>query len=75
MKELPYTRQQQILERLNKYDCVKIDQLAQDLHVSQMTIYRDIRQEATMLHVLRFSNQRMTIRSFRKDTAKLWLIL
>lgn len=42
MKELPYTRQQQILERLNKSDCVKINQLAKDFNVSQMTIYRDI---------------------------------
>ena len=53
MKELPYTRQQQILERLNKYDCVKIDQLAQDLHVSQMTIYRDIHQLEKAGDVLR----------------------
>lgn len=44
MKELPYTRQQQILERLNKADCVKINQLAKDFNVSQMTIYRDIEQ-------------------------------
>lgn len=42
IKELPYTRQQQILERLNKSDCVKINQLAKDFNVSQMTIYRDI---------------------------------
>lgn len=44
MKELPYTRQQQILERLNKADCVKINQLAKDFNVSPMTIYRDIEQ-------------------------------
>ena len=44
MKELPYTRQQKILEQLNKSDCVKIEQLAKDFNVSNMTIYRDILQ-------------------------------
>ena len=34
MKELPYTRQQKILEQLNKSDCVKIEQLAKDFNVS-----------------------------------------
>ncbi|MEZ3433829.1 MAG: DeoR/GlpR family DNA-binding transcription regulator [Lachnospiraceae bacterium] len=44
MKELPYTRQQKILEQLNRNDCVKIEQLAKDFNVSNMTIYRDILQ-------------------------------
>lgn len=44
IKELPYTRQQKILEQLNKNDCVKIEQLAKDFNVSNMTIYRDILQ-------------------------------
>ncbi len=42
IKELPYNRQQKILEQLNKNDCVKIEQLAKDFNVSNMTIYRDI---------------------------------
>ena len=44
MKELPYTRQKRILERLNKNDCMTINELAKDFNVSQMTIYRDILQ-------------------------------
>lgn len=44
MKELPYTRQKKIVEQLNKNDCVKIEQLAKDFNVSNMTIYRDILQ-------------------------------
>lgn len=44
IKELPYTRQQKILQQLNKNDCVKIEQLARDFNVSNMTIYRDILQ-------------------------------
>lgn len=44
IKELPYTRQQKILEQLNRNDCVKIEQLAKDFNVSNMTIYRDILQ-------------------------------
>lgn len=44
IKELPYTRQQKILQELNKNDCVKIEQLAKDFNVSNMTIYRDILQ-------------------------------
>lgn len=44
MKELPYARQQKILQQLNKNDCVKIEQLAKDFNVSNMTIYRDILQ-------------------------------
>lgn len=44
IKELPYTRQQKILEQLNKNDCVKIEQLAKDFNVSSMTIYRDVLQ-------------------------------
>lgn len=44
MKELPYTRQQRILENLKRHDCVTINQLAETFNVSQMTIYRDILQ-------------------------------
>ena len=44
MIELPYTRQKRILERLNKNDCMTINELAKDFNVSQMTIYRDILQ-------------------------------
>ncbi len=47
MKRLPYTRQQKILEQLNsldQYECLKIDDLARDFNVSNMTIYRDIEQ-------------------------------
>lgn len=45
MKELPYTRQKRILERLNKNDCMTINEIGQGFQcVSQMTIYRDILQ-------------------------------
>ena len=47
LKRLPYTRQQKILEQLNRleqHECLKIDDLARDFHVSNMTIYRDIEQ-------------------------------
>ena len=47
MKRLPYTRQQKILEqlkRLEEHECLKIDDLARDFNVSNMTIYRDIEQ-------------------------------
>lgn len=45
MKELPYARQQKIIEQLNKLDrdgCLRTEQLAKDFNVSSMTIYRDI---------------------------------
>ena len=47
LKRLPYTRQQKILEQLNsleQHECLKIDDLARDFNVSNMTIYRDIEQ-------------------------------
>ena len=47
MKGLPYTRQKKILEQLNRleqHECLKIDDLAKDFNVSNMTIYRDIEQ-------------------------------
>ncbi|MGN1165370.1 MAG: DeoR/GlpR family DNA-binding transcription regulator [Lachnospiraceae bacterium] len=44
MKELPYTRKQQILEKLKEGDCLKVEELAKDFNVSSMTIYRDIAQ-------------------------------
>lgn len=45
MKELPYARQKKIVEQLNRLDrdeCLRIEQLARDFNVSSMTIYRDI---------------------------------
>ena len=45
MKEidrLPYARKQRILEQLKTNDFVKTEQLARDLNVSYMTVYRDI---------------------------------
>lgn len=42
MKKLPYTRKQQILEKLKKVECLKVEELAKDFNVSSMTIYRDI---------------------------------
>lgn len=45
MKEidrLPYARKQRILEQLKRDDFVKTEQLARDLNVSYMTVYRDI---------------------------------
>lgn len=47
MKELPYARQQKIIEQLNQLDrdeCLRTEQLARDFNVSSMTIYRDIMQ-------------------------------
>lgn len=47
MKRLPYARQQKILEQLNsleQHECLKIEELARDFNVSNMTIYRDIEQ-------------------------------
>ncbi len=47
MKELPYARQKKIVEQLNRLDrneCLRIEQLARDFNVSSMTIYRDIMQ-------------------------------
>ena len=47
MKELPYARQKKIVEQLNRLDrdeCLRIEQLARDFNVSNMTIYRDILQ-------------------------------
>jgi len=42
MKQLPYVRRREILEKLKKQDCVDINQLSQQFDVSYMTIHRDI---------------------------------
>ena len=44
IKNLPYTRQRQILNRIKDSECVRIEDLAEELNVSTMTIYRDIQE-------------------------------
>ena len=44
MRNLPYTRQRQILNKIKKSECVKIEDLAEEFNVSTMTIYRDVQE-------------------------------
>lgn len=44
MNNLPYARQQKILNRIKDAECVKIEELAEEFNVSTMTIYRDVQE-------------------------------